>query len=105
MTASRAAMIDRRPSGAAGLVVPVALSCCDAVECRCPCGCRQHPRRSGGVVSHYRFCDDCASRWHLEPLPIRAARAFGQLPPSPRGRLTADRLAHHRTPGGPELVR
>lgn len=78
------------------LIVSDRLACCSVAECRCPCGCQQHPDPSSGPATHYRVCSDCAYGWHLEPLAIRAARAFGHLPASPRGRHDgpADRLSH-----------
>lgn len=104
--ASYLSRVPSAPVESGVLVVPSGSGCCDAAECRCECGCRQHPRRSGGVVSHYRYCDDCANGWHVEPLAIRAARAFGQLSASPRGRATGpyDRVAH-ALPARPREVR
>lgn len=107
-SASLVSAVPGAPVERPGVIIVAGVGCCgQTAECQCPCACRQHPRPSGGVVSHYRYCDDCANGWHLEPLAIRAARSFGQLPPSHRGRRTGpyDRVMHLLPPPtGPRLV-
>jgi hypothetical protein len=87
------------PRVSAGALIVAGFPCCRVAECRCDCGCTEHPEPAGR--GHYRRCASCAHGFHAGPrvpLPIRAAQAFGELPRAPYERLA------HLLPAGPREV-